>query len=105
MAALYCWKTGLLGICKNAELPDGTLVLQTGTLAEVRIALLATAAPDAQNNRYVPGMRELPEDTGEDIRFAIVQAYIKMLARRIAYRTREGRLRWQRMEAQEAKQR
>jgi hypothetical protein len=101
MAVLDCWKSGHLAVAPKKMLPEGALVLLYGPHQHLQSELIATTRREEDGTRYVPGMALLPEDTPEDARFIIVQAYIKLLARRIAQRTKAGRERWARMEAAE----
>lgn len=99
MAALFCWKTGVLGVCPTKLLPEGVLVLRTGTEADCRRELLASGDHDqATDLWYVPGLKGAPDELDEDARFALVQDYIKLLAQRLRCRTEKGRKRWAAME-------
>lgn len=90
MAVMFCWKTGLIGICAAAQQPESTVVIATGLESKLRDEMLATATHDLTDNTwYVPYVRELSDQDNEDAKYALVVTYSKrLLSRRFRHKGR-----------------
>lgn len=87
MAVLYCWSSGMLGVCPAAQQPAQTITVATGISQKLIGEMVATAERvdlgKGTIGWFVPNARHLPNDEeGQAVKLKFVESYANRLTTR-----------------------